>query len=90
MDWNNPWVVGVGTGIVSGALVGWFTHVILERGENKEYRQRIEAANRDILYAIRPGITEGEIPTRDVLRALIAATARQYHVSESDSLRHPN
>jgi hypothetical protein len=77
---NNPWVVGIGGGVLSGAVVAWVTHVVLARGENKEYRERIASANRDVVYAIRPGISEGHIPTRPVIEALIHATARRHNV----------
>lgn len=81
---DNPWVVGIGCGFLSGALVAWITHLFLARGEKKEYSQKVAGANRDVIYAIRPGIPEGQIPSREVVTALINSTARRYSVSSSD------
>lgn len=81
---NNPWVVGIGGGVLSGFLVAWVTHLLLARGENKEYREKVASANRDVIYAIRPGISEGNIPTAEVVHALIESTARHHEVSRSD------
>ena len=81
---NNPWFIGIGGGIVSGFLVAWITHIFLGRGENKEYMQKIASANRDVIYAIRPGISEGQIPTKEVISALVHATARRHSITPSD------
>lgn len=87
MDWgwvSNPWFVGVVGSIPGGFLVNWLTGLVLGRRENREYLQKINGANREIVYAIRPGISEGQIPTADVLSSLINATARRYSVEASD------
>src|SRR5579862_6751073 len=81
---QNPWVVGIGGGIVSGALVAWLTHLVLAKGENKEYRGKVNNANREVIYAIRPGISEGNIPTVEVINSLVMATARRNSVSSDD------
>jgi hypothetical protein len=85
MDWlNNAWVVGIGGGILSGLLVTLITRYLFQKRDNREYAQKVASANREVLYAIRPGISEGAIPSVSVLRSLIAATARRYVVDEKD------
>jgi hypothetical protein len=85
MGWiNNSWVVGIGGGVLSGVFVAWITHLFLQRGVNKEHREKVASANRDVIYAIRPGIPEGQIPTPGVIDALIHATARRHGIAGTD------
>ena len=41
-------------------------------------------ANRELMYAIRPGIAEGHIPGGTVLQAMANATARKYGIERRD------
>src|SRR3990167_2316033 len=81
---NNAWVVGIGGGILSGFVVAYISRLIFSRRDSREYAQKISQANHEILYAVRPGISEGVIPTNEVLRSLTSATARKYGVEISD------
>ena len=81
---NNPWFVGIGGGILSGLIVAYISRLIFSRRDNREYAQKILQANHEVLYAVRPGISEGIIPTNGVLQSLIEATARRYGVEVSD------
>jgi hypothetical protein len=81
---SNPWVIGVLGSIPGGFLVNWVTGRILGKRENREYLQKVIGANREVVYAIRPGISEGQIPTAEVLASPINATARRYDVEPSD------
>jgi hypothetical protein len=92
MHWNwlnNNWLIGIGTSIVSGLLVAWLAKFFLSKKEDREYAQKIDAANREIIYAIRPGISEGEIPTREVIIAVTNATARRHGVSPAELYSPP-
>ncbi len=85
MDWyTNPWVIGILGSIPSGFVVNWASGYLLGRRENREYLQKVIGANREIVYAIRPGISEGQIPSAEVLTSLVNATARRYSVEASD------
>jgi hypothetical protein len=89
MNWlNNAWVVGIGTGIVSGLLVYWLLSVFLSKKKDREHQQLISTANREVIYSIRSGIPENSLPTNDVVEALIHSTARRYDL-ESDELYQP-
>ena len=81
---NNPWIVGIGAGVLSGLVGAYLTRLIFSRRDTREYVQKTHQANHEVLYAVRPGISEGVIPTNDVLRSLIAATARKYGVEAKD------
>jgi len=59
MGWlNNQWVIGIGTSIISGFLVFFFTRKFFTEKQNREYDQKIRTANNEILYAVRPLIVE--------------------------------
>jgi len=81
---SNPWVVGIGGGILSGLIVAYISRLIFSKRDNREYAQKISQANHEVLYAVRPGISEGIIPTNGVLKSLIEATARRYSVDVAD------
>jgi len=80
---NNPWFIGIGGGILSGLVVALISRTIFSRRDNREYAQKVSQANSEVLYAIRPGISEGIIPTNGVVKKLIFATAQKYGVDES-------
>src|SRR6202012_6262294 len=81
-DWvNNPWVVGLGGALLSGVLATWVSRLLFSKRDSKEYAQRVSSVNREVIYSIRPGISEGAIPEPDVLESLIAATCRKVVVS---------
>lgn len=77
---NNGWVVGIGGGILSGLIVTWLTSVLFSNKDQKELAINIASANREILYAIRPEISENTLPSAEVIEALKNATARKYKV----------
>jgi len=81
---NNPWIIGIGGGLLSGLLVTLITRYLFSKRDNREYTQKVVTANQEILYAIRPGISEGVIPSQDVLDSMISATALKYSVDAND------
>lgn len=89
-DWlNNTWVVGILGGVLSGFIVNYLSRIFLSKRENREYLQKVFSANREVIYSIRPGISEGVIPKPETVEALIVATARKYAVSRSDVFGPP-
>jgi hypothetical protein len=85
-DWiNNPWFVGIGGGILSGLAATWISRFVFSKRDNREYAQKVAATNREVIYSLRPGISEGVIPDSEIVDALIAATCRKYGVSEKDA-----
>ena len=81
---NNAWVVGIGGGILSGLFVTIITRYLFSKKDNSEYMQKIVTVNREIVYALRPGISEGHIPDESVLSALANSTARKYKVERNE------
>jgi hypothetical protein len=77
---NNPWIIGIGGGVLSGIFVAIVTRLIFSKRDSREYLQKLRAANQEVIYAIKPGISEGVIPSSDVVIHLISATSRRYDV----------
>ena len=73
---DNPWVIG----ILSGIIVAVITPVLFSRRDRKELAQKVVMANQEILFAIRPEISEGNIPEQKVLDSLMSATAKKYNL----------
>lgn len=81
---NNAWVIGIVTGILSGLLVTWLLNLFISKKKNREYQQQIANANREVIYSIRAGIPEDDIPVPEVIEALIHSTARRHSVDPSE------
>lgn len=85
MSWiNNAWTVGIATGIASGLLVTWLARFFLSKKDDREYQQKLNGANREVIYAVRQCIPEGPIPARAVIEALAHSTARRYALPLTD------
>lgn len=80
---TNGWVVGIGGGILSGLIVAWLTSTLFSKKDLREIAINTSSANREVLYAIRPEISENSLPTAQVIEALKNATARKYKVESS-------
>lgn len=82
---ENPWFVGIVGGILSGIAATWLSRLLFSKRDNREYAQKVATVNREIIYSVRPGISEGNIPGAEVLNALVASTCRKYAVAVSDA-----
>ena len=82
---DNPWFVGIVGGILSGIAATWLSRLLFSKRDSREYAQKVAAVNREVIYSVRPGISEGSIPGSQVLTALIASTSRRYGVAVSDA-----
>ena len=81
---NNQWFIGIGTSIISGLLVFFFTKRFFSTKENKEYDQKVKTANNDILYSLRPLIVQKKLPSKDIIESLLSATSEKYNVNVKD------
>jgi hypothetical protein len=77
-DWSNPWFVGIGTAVLSGLAVNYISRTLWSRRDDSEYGQKIDAANNEVLYALRPSVAEASMPTKAIIESLVRATARKY------------
>lgn len=79
----NPWIVGIGGGVISSLIVFFITKFFLSKKENKEYDQKVRLATNEVVYAVRPLVIDKAIPANDVLAALRSAIAVKYGVKVS-------
>jgi hypothetical protein len=77
---QNPWVVGVAGGIISGIIVFYITQWIFRRKDNSKYIEQISLANSEIIRILKPYVAEKGLPELNIISALIAATARKYRI----------
>ncbi len=88
MEWffgfiNNQWTIGIGTGLVSGVGVNVLLKLILNRKDNKEFRQKIATANSEIIYSLRSAVAEESMPNKNVIESIARATARKHEVKRT-------
>ncbi len=81
---NNAWVVGTGGGILSGLTVMWISRFMFSRKENGIYIQNLRSANNEVIYALRPAISENKFPSIEIVDALIEANCRKFKVEKQD------
>ena len=79
---SNPWVVGIGGSTLSGLIVWWVTQRLFSTKENKEYIQKVLSANTEVLYALRPLISESAFPSSVIVDSVISATARKFNIKK--------
>ncbi|WP_298035244.1 hypothetical protein [uncultured Dysosmobacter sp.] len=82
---QNPWVVGIGGGIISGIIVFFITNWIYKRKDASKYLEQISRANTDIIQTLKPYVAEQGLPEKEIVDAIIVSTARKYNV-KSDEL----
>ena len=81
---NNAWVVGIGGGILSGLIVTWISRIMFSKKENSIYVQNLQSANNEVIYALRPAISENKFPSVEIISALIEANSRKFKVKRQD------
>ena len=81
---SNPWVVGIGGGILSGFIVFFVTRYSFSNRDKKEYYSNLTTANKEVIYSIRSTISENVLPSAEIINALIMANSRKYSVEQKD------
>lgn len=85
-NWSNPWLVGIGTAVVSGLIVNFASRIVWNRKDDKELRQKIDSANHEVIYSLRPSLAEGLMPSSEIIDSLMKATARKYALEKTNLL----
>lgn len=87
---NNPWIIGIGTSVLSGIIVFFITKKFISRKEDREYRQRVKTANNAILYAFRPLIVNKKLPSKHIIDSIFSSISKEHHVDLKDIYRIDN
>lgn len=59
---QNPWVSGIGGGLISGLIVFYITKWLIGRKDKSAYLKQIQDANIDVIIALKPYIAEKGLP----------------------------
>jgi len=81
---QNPWVCGIGGGIISGIIVFYITKWIMGKKDNSVYLRQVDSANSEVISILKPYIADNGLPTEDVMFAIMSSVARKYQVQVSD------
>jgi hypothetical protein len=73
--YDNPWVIGIVTGVLSGILLALITPVLLRKRRAREIAIRRERAAEDVLSALRPSVATSNFPTAPMVEAVRRAAA---------------
>jgi hypothetical protein len=71
-------------GILLSLIVFLLTRHSFSKSDKTEYKKRLEMANNEMLYSIRPLLAEKKVPSKDILSAVRHATAKKYGVRQED------
>lgn len=83
---NNTLFVGIFSGVVSGVLVWFITQKVLTKKVDGEYLRKVEQANNEILYALRPSIAGKSFPSISAIESVIFATSKKYNLDDKELL----
>ncbi|MCL2311527.1 MAG: hypothetical protein FWC41_03400, partial [Firmicutes bacterium] len=81
---QNPWVVGIGGGLISGFVVYMITKFSISKKSNTEYYKQINQANSEVIRILKPYVADNGLPDKDILNAIISAVARKYLIQSDE------
>lgn len=85
MEWfDNQWIIGTGTGLISGIIIYISTKFILGKKNNQTYLQKIQTTSIELSYIFKDLIAQGNLPSQEMLDAIIRTTIRKHNVVEKD------
>jgi hypothetical protein len=73
--YDNPWMIGLVTGIASGIILAVITPILLQKRRAREIAIRRERSAEDILSALRPSVATGNFPSASIVEAIRHASA---------------
>lgn len=71
-------------GLMMALIVFLFTRYYFSRSGKTDYLKKIEVANNEMLYSIRPLLVEKKVPSKEILMAVRFSTAKKYGVEQND------
>lgn len=81
---NNTWFVGIFGGIISGIIVYFITVYFANKFSKKEYLKTVKELNLKISKTLIMSISEGKIPSPEVIDSLLSSTAKRNNVDPKD------
>ena len=71
-------------GILISVIVFLLTRHFFSRNGKTDYMKKLEIANNEMLYSIRPLLVEKKVPSKEILVAVRFSTAKKYGVEQND------
>lgn len=65
---QNPWVCGIGGGIISGIIVFYITKWLMGKKDNSMYLRQIQSANTEVISILKPYIADNGLPNKKLCR----------------------
>ena len=84
--WSDPWFVGVGSGIISTALVRFTTQIIFFGRGKRLYNDQLALANQSVVSSLRRIVSDGKQPDLQLLTSHADATAKDHSVKRHDMM----
>ena len=81
---QNPWIVAIGSSVISGVLVYIITERFLKHDQNKEKAKKIESANMEIISILTRCIVEGELLKPEAVKSVLKSACIKYGVKEKE------
>lgn len=81
---NNAWFVGIAGGIISGFIVFIITNFIVNKINKKDYYKSVKEVNFKISKMLIMSISEGKIPSPQVVDSLLSSLAKRNNLQLKD------
>lgn len=70
--------------VLLSLIVYLITRQYFSKHGKTDYQKKIEIANNEMLYSIRPLLVEKKVPSKEILVAVRYSTAKKYGVEQND------
>lgn len=81
---SNLWFIGIIGGIISGIFVVIIARITFSKKDRSDYIKNVRLANKEVLSALRPTISENYFPGSQIINSLIEANSRKFKVNKRD------
>lgn len=81
---SNPWIIAIVTSIIVWPITFGLSKLVNKFLSKKEFYERVQKANSDVISTLRMSISEGAIPKDEIIQALIASFSRKYQLELKD------
>ena len=71
-------------GVLASLIVFLLTRHFFSKNGKTDYIKKLEIANNEMLYSIRPLLVEKKVPSKEILMAVRFSTAKKYGVEQND------
>ncbi|WP_052400756.1 hypothetical protein [Oceanobacillus jeddahense] len=80
----NPWIISILASIIGSVIYYLLYKIAVKLFGRSEYNKRVKEANHQLVAVLRNLISEGAIPSNQIIKALITSYSRSYSIKISD------